>query len=94
MSQSGHLVFLQSGRDLSEVPAQGCLLHYLSVLPQPGLLLLTTVQELCQLQSLLQSAASEGQKGHGRVWGRAEYGEGSARLHQTRPLGRISPRMA
>ena len=60
---SGHLVLLQGRSDLAEIRAQGRILHQLSPLPQPGVLLLTAVQELCPLQGLLQQGPPEGQQG-------------------------------
>lgn len=53
-AQGRYLVFPQGHSDLAEVPAQSLILHQLPVLPQPGFLLLTVVQELCLLQALLQ----------------------------------------
>uniref|UniRef100_A0A8C2Y0X5 Phospholipase A2 n=1 Tax=Capra hircus TaxID=9925 RepID=A0A8C2Y0X5_CAPHI len=55
------------------------ILHQLSMLPQPGFLLLTAVQELCLLQRLLQRGPPEGwqgpQRGSGSdgAWGRVPH---------------------
>ena len=63
MQGRGYLVFLQGRCDLAEIRAQGRILHQLSMLPQPGFLLLTAVQELCLLQRLLQRGPPEGWQG-------------------------------
>lgn len=62
-------MFPQGHSDLAEVLAQGLILHQLPVLPQPGFLLLTVVQELCLLQALLQRDPPEGEQGAQRDWG-------------------------
>ena len=86
MQGRGYLVFLQGRCDLAEIRAQGRILHQLSMLPQPGFLLLTAVQELCLLQRLLQRGPPEGWQGPRRGLGSNGTWGGVPHQAQTPPL--------